>query len=160
MANKLEICLLSTLKITKFQIEDINCLLEQLTDRPPKYTLKGLSRIIRQSGVYALCALDTYYDKIAGIAILKVDEKRMFTQNYKQGFIGDVVVGKSYRGKGIGEMLMNGLINMAKELKLKHISLTSNPNNPKRAAAIRLYKRLGFKKIGTLNNSDYYRLEL
>lgn len=67
--------------------------------------------------------------------------------------IEDVVVEESQRGKGIGEALVLGLVEEARRLGLKGISLTCNP---RRQAANRLYARLGFKQWQTNN----YWLEL
>jgi ribosomal protein S18 acetylase RimI-like enzyme len=55
--------------------------------------------------------------------------------------IEDVVVEDSARGGGIGERIMLELMGAAKALGASGVSLTSNP---KRAAANRLYVRMGF----------------
>jgi ribosomal protein S18 acetylase RimI-like enzyme len=60
--------------------------------------------------------------------------------------IEDVIVDASARGQGIGEALLRCAIQVAKEKGAGNISLTSNPL---RAAANRLYLRLGFKKRET-----------
>lgn len=62
--------------------------------------------------------------------------------------IEDVVVEESQRGKGIGEQLVNGLIEAARHLELKGISLTCNP---RRIEANLLYQKLGFKQWQTNN---------
>jgi len=56
--------------------------------------------------------------------------------------IEDVVVDEVMRGNGIGEALVRYALNMAREAVADGVALTSNP---KRKAANRLYKRLGFK---------------
>ena len=53
------------------------------------------------------------------------------------GYIGE----KSYRGKGIGEMMMSLIIEKAKELKLKKIYLKVLNEN---ILAIKLYKKFDF----------------
>jgi len=158
--SKIEIYALSTIEISNYIVVDINGLLIQLTVRSKKYSLKAIKKIIEQPNLYVLGVFDTYYDQMVGMASLKVVETRMFTQDYDAGFIGDVVVDKKYRGLGLGEKLITTLVEMAKGLKVTHINLTSNPNNPERASAIKLYEKLGFKKIGELNGSNYYRLDL
>jgi ribosomal protein S18 acetylase RimI-like enzyme len=70
-----------------------------------------------------------------------------------KGWIEDVVVDKSMRGKGIGSMLTQYAIGYAKENGMTKIDLTSSPF---RIAANELYKKLGFKKRET----NVYRLEL
>ena len=158
--GKIEIYVLSTIEMTDHYVSDINDLLEQLAEKPYKYSKDDISSIVTQPNLFTLAAIDKYYDKLIGMVCLKAVETRMFTQNYETGFIGDVVVDENYHCLGLAEKLMTTLIDMAKGLKLAHISLTSNPNNPKRAAAIKLYEKLGFKLIGQIDGSNYYRLYL
>lgn len=61
-----------------------------------------------------------------------------------EGHIEDVVIDENYRSLGLGNDLTQHLIARARELKMTSISLTSNPDNPKRAEAIKLYQKLGF----------------
>jgi [ribosomal protein S18]-alanine N-acetyltransferase len=49
-----------------------------------------------------------------------------------------------YRGKGIGTVLLEKILTVAKELGFEQVSLSVDPDNP----ALRLYERVGFKKIG------------
>lgn len=58
----------------------------------------------------------------------------------------DIIVDESQRGKGYGKILVENLINHAKEQGVSQIDLTSNP---KRVAAHKLYESLGFKKRDT-----------
>lgn len=154
----MEIYALSTLDLTESNVREINDLLRQLIGKDKKYTLEAVNKFLKQANLFVLGAFDG--SKIVGTASLKAVETRMFSQNYETGFIGDVVVDKGYRGLGLGEKLTSALIEMAKGLNIVHISLTSNPNNPKRAAAIKLYEKLGFRKIGEVGGSNYYRLDL
>lgn len=62
--------------------------------------------------------------------------------------LGMAVVGE-YRGKGIGSVLLKELIDVAAEKGIKKISLSVENDNP----AVHLYRRHGFKKIGSLDNS-------
>ena len=64
----------------------------------------------------------------------------------KMGEIEDVVVAEKCRGRGFGREIMNELIELAKEKKLKKLQLTSSP---KREVARALYKSLGFELIDT-----------
>lgn len=154
----MEIYVLSTLDLTESNGGEINDLLKQLIGKDRKYTLQAVNKFLSQANLFVLGAFDG--NKIVGMASLKAVETKMFSQNYETGFIGDVVVDANYRRQGLAEKLMITLIEMAKGLDIAHISLTSNPNNPKRAAAIKLYEKLGFKKIGEVSGSNYYRLEL
>lgn len=146
------------LSLSVQDIEAINSLLTQLTGRTEHYSHDELMEFFLQDKIISLFAVED--GKIVGMAFLKIDDTRFITQNYTKGFIGDVVVDASYRGAGVGRALVEGLIAKAKQNNLAQVNLTSNPKNPNRAAAIALYEKLGFKKIGEINNSNYYRLVL
>ena len=68
-------------------------------------------------------------------------------------WIEDVVVDEAARGHGTGEALVREGIRLAGEAGAKAVNLTSRPD---RAAANRLYQRLGFEARTT----NVYRLEL
>jgi ribosomal protein S18 acetylase RimI-like enzyme len=68
-------------------------------------------------------------------------------------WIEDVVVDETARGQGTGEALVREGIRLAGEAGAKAVNLTSRPD---RAAANRLYQRLGFEPRTT----NFYRLEL
>ena len=70
-----------------------------------------------------------------------------------QARIDDVIVDDAVRGKGTGEALSKKAIELARAAGAKQISLTSRPS---RAAANRLYQRLGFQPVET----NVYRLVL
>jgi len=67
-----------------------------------------------------------------------------------RAWIEDVVVDESARGKGTGEMLTREALRMAREAGARTVDLTSRPA---RAAAGRLYERLGF----SIRDSRVYR---
>lgn len=66
--------------------------------------------------------------------------------------IEDVVVDADLRGGGIGEALVRRALTLARAAGADGVALTSNP---RRAAANRLYSRLGFKRWET--NLYFYR---
>jgi ribosomal protein S18 acetylase RimI-like enzyme len=68
--------------------------------------------------------------------------------------IEDVIVDENLRGQGIGDALVQGLLEAAHEMGLKGVSLTCNPH---RIAANRLYQKIGFKKWET--NVYWYEFE-
>ncbi|MCE7860368.1 MAG: GNAT family N-acetyltransferase [Chloroflexi bacterium CFX2] len=70
-----------------------------------------------------------------------------------RSIIEDVIVDESARGQGVGAALMQRAIEMAKEKSAKNISLTSNPM---RAAANRLYLKMGFHR----RNTNAYQMKL
>ena len=65
--------------------------------------------------------------------------------------VEDVVVSPSQQGKGIGKMLMQKIIERAKEKGAAMVELTSRPT---REAANALYQKVGFEKRDT----NCYRL--
>lgn len=73
-------------------------------------------------------------DKVVGHARLFIHEDI--------GEITQVVVDHEYRGMKIGFEIMNRLIEKAKELKVKHITLDA------RVYAVDFYKRFGFQTQG------------
>lgn len=58
----------------------------------------------------------------------------------KSGIIEDVVVKENQRGKGIGKLLVNNLIEKAKQNNCDKIILSSSEKN------LKFYQKLGFKK--------------
>lgn len=146
--------------LEEHDIADINNLLRQLTDKHRDYSYDDIQDLLNQNNLRVFAYIDNSVNRIVGMAAIKIDNTRMLTQDYAKGYIGDVVVDENYRGQGIARNLMGHLIDFAMFNNLAHISLTSNPNNPRRAAAIKMYESLGFKKIGELNGSNYYRLDL
>lgn len=62
-----------------------------------------------------------------------------------EGYISNVAVTSSARGKGIGSALLEKLTSYAKESGIKTISLEVRPSN---APAIALYKKFGYKQVG------------
>lgn len=65
--------------------------------------------------------------------------------------ITNIVVRKNKRKKGIGSLLLDKLIEIAKNTKRDNISLEVNEKN---VDAIRLYEKYGFKNLGKRKN--YY----
>ena len=58
----------------------------------------------------------------------------------KRGIIEDVVLQENQRGKGIGKLLVNNLIEKAKKNNCDKIILSSSEKN------LKFYKKLGFQK--------------
>jgi len=70
-----------------------------------------------------------------------------------RAWIEDVVVDETVRGKGVGEALNRAALDEARRRGAKTVDLTSRPS---RAAANRLYQRIGFMARET----NVYRYEL
>lgn len=69
--------------------------------------------------------------------------------------IMNIVVKKKYRRQGIGEKLLENLINMSKEMNFDSLNLEVNSKN---RPALEMYKKFGFEQIGSrkkyYNNKD------
>lgn len=66
--------------------------------------------------------------------------------------IMNIVVKKSWRNQGVGNLLLNNLISLCKDLNLLSLSLEVNEDN---LPAIHLYEKFGLKNIGVRKN--YYQ---
>lgn len=71
----------------------------------------------------------------------------------KEVRIMDIAMLPEYRGKGIGSSLLKAILQKG-ELLSKNVTIHVEYNNP----ALRLYERMGFKKVGEFN-SVYYLYE-
>ena len=65
--------------------------------------------------------------------------------------IMNIVVKKSWRNQGVGNLLLNNLVSICKDLNLLSLSLEVNEDNH---PAIHLYEKFGFRRIGLRKN--YY----
>ena len=68
-----------------------------------------------------------------------------------------MAVDPAFRGRGIGDRLMESCINLAKGSDRKRIMLESNT---KQAAAINLYRKFGFQEVPLDPNSQYVRANI
>ena len=66
--------------------------------------------------------------------------------------IMNIVVKKSWRNQGVGNLLLSNLISICKISNLSSLSLEVNEDN---LPAIHLYEKFGFKQIGVRKN--YYQ---
>ena len=63
-----------------------------------------------------------------------------------EGHITNIAVAKKHRGRGVGRMLIDGLIGIALERSMIGLTLEVRPSN---LVALALYKKMGFKYEGT-----------
>lgn len=66
--------------------------------------------------------------------------------------IMNIVIKKNYRNQGIGTLLLESLISLAKRLNLNSLSLEVSEKN---LPAIHLYQKFGFESLGVRKN--YYQ---
>ena len=77
---------------------------------------------------------------------------------FDEATLNNIVVKKSCRGRGIGGELLETLIDLCSDLKLKSFTLEVNVEN---TPAIKLYEKFGFKNLGIRkkyynNSTDAY----
>ncbi len=111
---------------------------------------KILHEWYQREGDFALIALDDQNNWIGSVCY------RFWTDdNHVFGYIDEntpeigIAVLQEYRGKGIGTRLMNETIQHAKNNGIKKLSLSVDPNN----FALKLYQKLGFKKVSESGTS-------
>ena len=130
--------------LSEGQTQEINVLLPQLTDHYfESVTRERLREVLDDSW----SVMATVYEdgKICAMAELHA----FTTTTERKGQIDNVVADQNYRGRKFGEKLISTLLDRAfvvNFVPLDLVQLTSNPENPKRAAARNLYKKLGFKE--------------
>jgi GNAT superfamily N-acetyltransferase len=124
-------------------------LLAQLNARLPAPTMERLQRIIEDPGVTLLVAKEG--DEIIGISTVIVYS----TPFWIKARLDEVVVDESARGKGVGEALVQACLDIGRERGAQVAELQSG-RGPERAAAHRLYVRMGFK----IRETDVFRIEL
>ena len=128
-------------------LNEINRLLPQLSPATKLLSEKELFLIINSETNYILIAQDQ--ENICGMLTMVT----YLIPTGKKALIEDVVVDKAWRGKGIGRLLIEEAVALAKDQEVKCIDLTSNPA---RVAANALYIKAGFEKRET----NVYRYHL
>jgi ribosomal protein S18 acetylase RimI-like enzyme len=130
---------LEIFEVTKYSektLEALNILLPQLSPSALLLSSDDLLKIIQSESSHLLLAEkdDRYYGTLTLVMYtIPTDTKAR---------IEDVVVGEDARGRGIGRMLLERAVILAKELGANTVDLTSKPS---REAANALYKKVGFK---------------
>jgi ribosomal protein S18 acetylase RimI-like enzyme len=98
-----------------------------------RYASRWRMRIGQPSSAVLVATID---DRIVGFADVYPDAEH--------GQLLGMFVDKDFRGCGIGRLLLNGLLDWARERDLPNISLHVFPHNDR---AIALYKSAGFSEI-------------
>jgi ribosomal protein S18 acetylase RimI-like enzyme len=137
------------LAITPEIVEAFRRLVPQLTRNNPAPERADLEALVRTSTNVLLVARQP--DQ-AGTIVGSGSVSSYRVPTGVRAIIEDVVVDEAARGQGIGEALMSGLLEAARDMGAAGVSLTSNPA---RIAANRLYVRMGFTLRRT--NCYYYK---
>ena len=124
-------------------------LLPQLNPTLPIPDMERLKRLVADPDVVLLVALDG--DEIVGTTTVIV----YTTPFWIKARLDEVVVDAGARGKGVGEALVKAALDIGRERGAQVAELQSG-RGPNRAAAHRLYERLGFK----IRDSDVMRVVL
>jgi ribosomal protein S18 acetylase RimI-like enzyme len=131
-------------KVTGELVEAFARLLPQLSSSAPPLDQAALDALVD-------CPANTVLIARSDSAITGMLTLVMFpVPTGLRAWIEDVVVDESARGQGVGELLTLEALRRAREAGARTVDLTSRPS---RAAAGRLYERLGF----TVRDSRLYR---
>lgn len=132
-------------EVTDELVAAMGHLIPQLSSSSPPPGRERLAEIIGSPACHLLLASDS--QRVLGSMTLVVFP----IPTGIRAWIEDVVVDSAARGRGVGEALNRRAIEIATERGARTVDLTSRP---RREAANRLYKRLGFVERDT----NVYRL--
>ena len=108
---------------------------------PDEYWRSQLEKSKRKEELLVLCALDQ--EKVVGMIVLQWHNKSIVKHVTE---IHGVYVTSSYRGQGVGKLLLDAVIAAAKQdLHCTKVKLGVNAENTK---ALKLYTSYGFKVVG------------
>ena len=124
-------------------------LLPQLNPKLDVPDMERLRSLIADPAVTLLIALEG--DDIVGTTTVIV----YTTPFWIKARLDEVVVDDSARGKGVGEALVKAALEVGRESGAQVVELQSG-RGPNRAAAHRLYERMGFQ----IRESDVFRIVL
>ena len=132
--------------VTDELVQAVGRLLPQLSRSAPPLDTEALRRLVSWDGNRFLVA--RVDGRIVGMLTLV-----MFPiPTGLRAWIEDVVVDESARGHGVGAALTEEAVRLAKAEGVRTVDLTSRPS---RAAANRLYERMGFQ----VRDSKVYRFQ-
>jgi ribosomal protein S18 acetylase RimI-like enzyme len=120
--------------------EAMTRLVPQLSSSAAVPSTDALSEIVSTDGTFLLVARDG--DRIVGTLTLVTFR----IPTGVRAWIEDVAVESQARGKGVGEALSREAVRIAASRNARTVELTSRPS---RAAANRLYRRIGFEPRDT-----------
>ena len=128
---------------TRMTLEDLNSIRDILTSEFDDFWTESILKSELESDNSNYIVIKNGLNEIVGFGGFKilVDEADIM----------NIVTKKSYRQNGIGSLILEKLITLAKSKNINSISLEVNINN---APAINLYKKFGFTTIG--ERKKYY----
>lgn len=131
------------IKITPMTLTDVNTIKNNLiSDFDNFWTYQILKEELEsENSSYLIARMN---DEIIGFAGIKVV--------LDEADIMNIVIKKNYRNQGIGTLLLESLISLAKRLNLNSLSLEVSEEN---LPAIHLYQKFGFESLGVRKN--YYQ---
>lgn len=115
-------------------------LLPQLSGGLRAPSREVLGRLLAQPCSALLAALDG--KRIVGVLTLVWYD----VPSGRKGWVEDVVVDAGERGRGVGRLLVEKALELARSEGVQHLMLTSNPA---RRAAHALYRTCGFEEVGS-----------
>lgn len=122
--------------------------IKKVTREEEKSWLKGRIKGIENGQIHGLCV----FDAKECIANVTIEKGRL--RHAHMGVLG-ISVKKKYRGRGLGLLLMQKIIEIAKkDPTIKVLTLNVYGFNK---AAINLYRRVGFKTIARLPKRSLYK---
>lgn len=128
-------------KVSKMRLEDFEKIKDNFNEFDDFWSPENLESELKAENREYIVVKDN--DEIVGFAgiILSVDDAE----------ITNIVTKKNRRREGIGDILLNELINISKEKGKDNLSLEVNEENE---YAIRLYEKNGFQVLG--RRKKYY----
>lgn len=138
-------------QVTKYSAEiakTIRRLAQQIDDNYKPLSDEDVEEMLTSSSVYSLFfAYDISTKEVLGMVMLLV-YRIPYT---RKAYLEDLIVDKSFRGRGIGKALLKKAVETAKSKGALYVDLTSRPS---RIESNGLYEKFGFKKRET----NVYRL--
>ena len=134
-------------RATSELLDGLNALVPQLSTTASRLTMSDVEHLVSSDAVTLFVARDD--EDLVGALTLVIFP----TPTGQRAWIEDVVVDEDARGLGIGEMLTDAALAIARQHAVRSVDLTSRPS---RVAANALYQKLGF----ALRETNVYRLSL
>ena len=128
-------------------VNDINCLLAQLSSSPAQFIHESLTELVNSPSSHL------FFAESEGRVVGMLTIGEYLAPTGKKMWVEDVVVDESMRGLSIGRMLVEYAISFANSLGCGNLMLTSRPS---RVAANALYRSCGFQ----LKETNMYRMKV